>query len=128
MHKYNCTLLMCFSKLSFVKHACICNHKTLFRIYICIRCIIERESRDLDTYNCSLYLLQDYPLVQVPGICNFGSRKRSVDDPIVRHKRQDTGVTVNITLADVTIDQSIVTLINDTLLPPVIDVSLYSGE
>ena len=65
-------------------------------------------------------------MVRVPDICNFGSRKRSVDDPIVRHKRQ--AIPVNITLADVTIDQSIVTQINDTLLPPVMNVSLYSGK
>ena len=61
----------------------------------------------------------------VPDICGIGSRKRSVDSPLVRHKRQNPVV---ITFPNVTIDQSIVTMISDTLLPPVMNVSLYSGK
>ena len=80
----------------------------------------------MDAYSCNLYLLQDYIVLTVPGMCNLDRRKRSVDSPIVRHKRQ--GSTINITLANVTIDQSIVTLITDTLLPSVMNVSLSSGK
>ena len=55
----------------------------------------------------------------------FGSRKRSVDSPIVHHKRQ---VNLVISFPNVTIDQSIVTMISDTLLPAVVNVSLSSGK
>ena len=71
--------------------------------------------------------LQDYITLVVPGTCAFTKkRKRSIDSPIVRHKRQDN--TIVITFPTVTINQSIVTMINDTLLPAVVNVSLNSGK
>ena len=72
------------------------------------------------------HVLQDYITLTVPEICRFNSRKRSVDSPIVRHKRQVSPVV--ITFPNVTIDQSIVTMISDTLLPAVMNVSLSSGK
>ena len=62
----------------------------------------------------------------VPEVC-FDRRKRSVDSSIVRHKRQVNNP-VMITFPNVTIDQSIVTMISDTLLPAVVNVSLNSGK
>ena len=59
-------------------------------------------------------------------MCVFDSRKRSVDGSIVRHKRQNEPVV--ITFPNVTINQSIVTMISDTLLPAVVNVSLNSGK
>ena len=60
----------------------------------------------------------------LPDICGIGGRKRSIDSTIVRHKRQNPPVVINF--ANVTIDQSIVTMISDTLLPAVVNVSLNS--
>ena len=70
--------------------------------------------------------MQDYLSLTVPEVCAFNKHKRSVDSPIVRHKRQ--GDPVVITFPNVTIDQSIVTMISDTLLPAVVNVSLNSGK
>ena len=54
--------------------------------------------------------------------CGLGKRKRSIDTPIIRHKRQDV---VNFTT--VTINQSIVNDIVNRVLPTVMNVSLNSG-
>ena len=54
---------------------------------------------------------------------DVGKRKRDVDNPIVRHKRQRY-----VLFPTVNIDQSIVTMINDPLLPNVKNVSLVAGE
>ena len=78
--------------------------------------------------NCIKYLLQDYISLTVPGVCMFKKRKRSIDSPIVRHRRQDMINPVVITFPNVTINQSIVTMISDTLLPDVMNVSLNSGK
>ena len=70
--------------------------------------------------------MQDYTTITVPSVCMIDKRKRSVDSPIVCHKRQ--GNPIVITFPNVTIDQSIVTMISDTLLPAVVNVSLNSGK
>ena len=85
-------------------------------------------NRHRDLRNCIKYLLQDYISLRVPEVCTFDSRKRSVDSPIVRQKRQNPVNPVVITFPNVTIDQSIVTMINDALLPGVGNVSLSSGK
>ena len=51
------------------------------------------------------------------------TQKRSVDYFLVRHKRQSA-----VVFPDVTINQSLVTMINDDLLPTLVNVSLDSGE
>ena len=55
--------------------------------------------------------------------CGLGKRKRSIDTPIIRHKRQDA---VNFTT--VTINESIVNDLANTVLPVVMNVSLDSGK
>ena len=76
----------------------------------------------LNDYNIDIFL-QDYISLNVPENCMFSKRKRSIDSTIVRHGRQSPAV---ITFPNVTIDQSIVTMISDTLLPAVVNVSLNS--
>ena len=52
--------------------------------------------------------------------CDIGKKKRSVDN---RHKRQ-----AFVKFPNVAINPSIVMMINDELLPAVVNVSLDSGE
>ena len=59
----------------------------------------------------------------LPEQCGLAKRKRSVDTAIVRQKRNH-----DMMFPNVTINQSLVTMINDTLLPAVMNVSLNSGE
>ena len=54
--------------------------------------------------------------------CDLGKRKRSIDTPIMRHKRQDA---VNFTT--VTISQSIINDLANVVLHDVMNVSLDSG-
>ena len=67
-------------------------------------------------------LLQDLGLY-LPEQCDLGKRKRSADTLIVRQKRYN-----DLIFPNVVINQSLVTMINDTLLPAVMNVSLNSGE
>ena len=64
-------------------------------------------------------LLQDLGLY-LPEQCGLGKRKRSFD---MRQRRYN-----NINFPNVNINQSIAMMINDILLPAVMNVSLNSGE
>ena len=85
-------------------------------------------SAEIYACNCIKYLLQDYFSIVLPDLCGINKRKRSIDSTIVRNRRQDMINPVVINFANVTIDQSIVTMISDTLLPAVVNVGLSSGK
>ena len=55
--------------------------------------------------------------------CHLGKRKRSIDTPIIRQKRQD-----ELNFPNVTINQSIVNYIVDAVQPALLNVSLDSGK
>ena len=55
--------------------------------------------------------------------CGIGTKKRSVDYSIARQKHQSS-----VTFPNVMINQDTVTMINNTLLPNVMNVSLDGGQ
>ena len=55
--------------------------------------------------------------------CGIGTKKRSVDYSVARQKRQSS-----VTFPNVMINQDTVTMISDTLLPNVMNVSLDGGQ
>ena len=66
--------------------------------------------------------LQDLELY-LPEQCDLGKRKRSADIAIVRQKRNHDTMFPNVT-----INQTHVTYIQDTVLLAVVNVSLTDGE
>ena len=68
----------------------------------------------LQANNLPLYL---------PEQCGLAKRKRNVDTAIVRQKRDHDAMFPNVT-----INQTLVTYIQNTALPAVMNVSLTNGE